>query len=332
MRIQCTAALLLAAVTSAHPIARDTPATPATFSRDVEPILASHCAVCHSPGGPSPMPLVRYEDAVRWAGAIKVRALARQMPMWHAARGYGTFTNDPSLSPHELDVLVAWTDGDKAAGSAARGLAATPAPIRTGLSVPPNAATATVRARTGWISGWDFTPGDPLITSATFTSADGSVLGAWTAGDRAVRLPAGTAIHVVSPLGVEIQRRAPAPYETAFTPRASSLRLSWVPTKSRSRRTPIRRVWTERVACGGTLGSTDASVIAIRPLLATGASALIGLERIGGAPPALLGWFRGFDPRYPRIYWLSSPIDFAALARLTSDAPCSADIVFSAHR
>jgi hypothetical protein len=332
MRIQCTAALMLAAVTSAHSLSRDTPATSATFSRDVEPILRSHCAVCHSPGGPSPMPLVRYEDAVRWAGAIQTQALARQMPMWHAARGYGTFANDPSLSPYELNVLVTWASGDKAAGSATHAPLATSAPIRTGFSVPPNAVTATLRTRAGWISGWDFTPGDPLITSATFTSADGSVLGTWTAGDRVVHLPAESAIRVVSPVGVEIQRRGPAPYETPFTPRASSLRLSWLVTKSRTRRAPVRRVWTERVACGATLGSTDASVLAIRPLLATGTSALIGLERIGGAPPALLGWFRGFDPRYPRIYWLSSPIDFAAHARLTSDAPCSIDVVFSARR
>jgi hypothetical protein len=279
------------------------------------------------------MPLVRYEDAVRWAGAIKTQALARQMPMWHAARGYGTFTNDPSLSPYELNVLVAWADGDKAVGSVTRAPAATPAPIRAGLSIPPNEITAIIRARTGWISGWDFTPGDPLITSATFTSADGSVLFTWTAGDRAVHLPAGSAIRVVSPVGVEIQRRAPAPYETAFTPRASSLRLSWIATTtSRSRRTLVRRVWTERIACGATLGSADASVVAIRPLLVKGGAALIGLERIGGAPPALLGWFRGFDPRYPRIYWLASPIDFAAQARMTSDAPCSIDVVFSARR
>lgn len=334
MRIQCTAALLLAAVASAHSLSRDTPTLPTTFSRDVEPILTSHCTVCHSPGGPSPMPLVRYEDAVRWAGAIKTLALARQMPMWHAARGYGTFTNDPSLSPYELSVLVAWADGDKAAGSDTGAPLTTSAPIR-GLSVPPNEVTATIRSRTGWISGWDFTPGDPLITSATFTSADGSVLGTWTAGDRAVRLPAGSAIRVVSPVVVEIQRRTRAAYETAFTPRASLLRLSWVITKSQTPeipRMPVRRVWTERVACGATLGSANASVIAIRPLLGAGASALLGLERIGGAPPALLGWFRGFDPRYPRLYWLASPIDFAADARLTSDAPCSVDVVFSARR
>lgn len=332
MRIQCTAALLLAAVASAHSLSRDSLALPTTFSRDVEPILTSHCTVCHSPGGPSPMPLVRYEDAVRWADAIKTQALARKMPIWHAGRGYGKFTNDPSLSPYELSVLVAWADGDKAAGSATGASLTTSAPIRAGLSVPPNEATATIRARTGWIAGWDFTPGDPLITSATFTSADGSVFGTWTAGDRAVRLPAGSAIHVVSPVGVEIQRRTRAAYETAFTPRASSLRLSWVVTTSQPRRTPVRRVWTERVACGATLGSANASVIAIRPLLGAGASALLGLERIGGAPPALLGWFRGFDPRYPRLYWLASPIDFAADARLTSDGPCSVDVVFSARR
>jgi hypothetical protein len=94
---------------------------------------------------------------------------------------------------------------------------------------------------------------------------------------------------------------------------------------------PARRVRFERVSCGATIGPADASLIGVRPVLGAGASALVTVERLGGAQPTLLGWFRNFDPDYARIYWLNRPIDFMANARLTSDAPCELDLVLSSH-
>ena len=49
-------------------------------------------------------------------------------PKWKAARGYGDFANDPSLSPFEIALMAAWADGgapeigdrDKAPGATAR--------------------------------------------------------------------------------------------------------------------------------------------------------------------------------------------------------------------
>ncbi len=337
MRTQCTAAILLAAAAAAHTTERAPRSAPVTFARDVQPILAAHCTICHAPGGPSPMPLVTYEDAARWAQAIKAQALARRMPLWHAARGYGAFSNDPTLSPYQLNVLVAWADGTRAEGAGgaagARSAYSARSAAGDGAVIAADAATATVRTRTGWITGWDFAPGDPLITSATFTSADGAPIGAWTAGDRAVKLPRGSAMRIVSPVRVDVRRRGRKDYETAFTPRPSALRFSWwTQPQGRPPRAPSRRVWTQRMTCGGTFGPAEVSIIGVRPQLAGGAAAEIGLERMGGAPPALVGWFRNFDPDYPRIYWLAAPIDFASSARLASDAPCEVDVVLSARR
>jgi hypothetical protein len=272
------------------------------------------------------MPLVTDEDARPWARQIKETALARRMPIWHAARGYGAFSNDPALSPYELNLIVGWAD--------ARSAPAPPAPsARPAPSTRPESGSMVARVRNGWITGWTFVPGDPLITSATFTSADGSPLGAWVAGDRPARLPPGSAMRVASPIHVEIQRREATSYETAFTPRASTLQFSGLPPATdKSRRTPARRVRIEHVACGGTLGPAEASIIGVRPRLAAGAAAHVSVERIGGAQPVLLGWFRDFDPRYARIYWLARPLDFAANARVTSDAPCDLDVFLSARR
>jgi hypothetical protein len=57
------------------------------------------------------MSLATYEDARPWAKAIKEEVLTRRMPKWHAARGYGDFSNDPSLSAFEIALVAAWADG-----------------------------------------------------------------------------------------------------------------------------------------------------------------------------------------------------------------------------
>jgi mono/diheme cytochrome c family protein len=338
MRIQSTvagAAFALAAVTLAAGGRAQTPsaATAVTFFGDIRPILQAHCTICHSPGGPSPMPLVSYDDVLPWARKIKESSLSRRMPIWHAARGYGAFSNDPTLTPYELERIVTWVDGT-----------ATDRPVAghtvaEGADVHPAGTSMTLRVASGWITGWTFLPGDPLITSATLTSDDGSPIGVWVAGDRTTRLPEGSAIRIIAPVHVEIRRRERTGYETAYTPRESSLRFSRLPSltdaqspPAQSPATPIRRVRIERVTCGGSVGPADASLIGIRPLLAAGASAHVTVERIGGAQPALVGWFREFDPNYPRIYWLDRPVDFVANARLTSDAPCELDLVLSSRR
>ena len=57
------------------------------------------------------MPLLSYDEARPWAKAVKEAALTRHMPNWQAVRGYGDFSNDPSLSPFEIALIAAWADG-----------------------------------------------------------------------------------------------------------------------------------------------------------------------------------------------------------------------------
>ena len=41
-----------------------------TFSKDVAPILQSHCQTCHRPGNIGPMSLLTYPEVRPWARAI----------------------------------------------------------------------------------------------------------------------------------------------------------------------------------------------------------------------------------------------------------------------
>ena len=95
----------------ATPSAHDPPRTKVTWNGDIARLVNARCVRCHSPNGKGPMSLVTYDDARPWAKAIREEVMARRMPKWHAARGYGQFANDPSLSAFEISLFVAWIDG-----------------------------------------------------------------------------------------------------------------------------------------------------------------------------------------------------------------------------
>src|SRR5690242_9782943 len=54
-----------------------------TYYEDVLPIVRSRCLPCHMPGGPSPMSLVSYEDALPWAESLRQELIAEKMPPWY---------------------------------------------------------------------------------------------------------------------------------------------------------------------------------------------------------------------------------------------------------
>lgn len=85
--------------------------TKVTWEREVAPIVQARCVTCHRDGGRAPMSLATYEEARPWAKAIKEEVLARRMPKWHVVRGYGDFSNDPSLSAFEVALIASWADG-----------------------------------------------------------------------------------------------------------------------------------------------------------------------------------------------------------------------------
>src|SRR5262245_48940982 len=90
-----------------------------TFSKDVAPILQSHCQTCHRPGEIAPMSLMTFEDVRPWARAIRERVLNRTMPPWHADPNFGEFSNDRRLSDSEIHTIVRWVDAGAKQGDPA---------------------------------------------------------------------------------------------------------------------------------------------------------------------------------------------------------------------
>ncbi len=105
-------ALLIAAVSIAASmnVALAANAAPATFNKDVLPILEKHCQECHRPGEMAPMSLLGYTEARPWAKAIKAAVVTEKMPPWFADPNYGHFANDRTLTKAEIDTLVSWAD------------------------------------------------------------------------------------------------------------------------------------------------------------------------------------------------------------------------------
>jgi hypothetical protein len=101
------AGTLAAILTLTAPAVSQQPA-PATFTKDVAPILQEKCQSCHRPGYIAPMSLVSYEEARPWAKAIKERVILRQMPPWHLDKTVGIqkFANDRSLNEEQINTIV----------------------------------------------------------------------------------------------------------------------------------------------------------------------------------------------------------------------------------
>src|SRR4051812_20754468 len=82
---------------------------PATFTRDVAPILYAHCAPCHQPDGAAPFSLITYGDARQRARLIARVTRSRYMPPWKP-ESHG-FVGDRRLTDTEIATLARWASG-----------------------------------------------------------------------------------------------------------------------------------------------------------------------------------------------------------------------------
>ena len=135
--------------------AHDRITTKVSWDREIAPIFRARCAGCHrADGPPGSIALSTYQEARPWAAAIKEEVMTRRMPKWAAARGYGDFANDPSLSPFEIALIAAWVDGGAPETLAKGGTAAAaPAPQAPVIYRPPHGVTRTLACTTQPLSG-----------------------------------------------------------------------------------------------------------------------------------------------------------------------------------
>jgi mono/diheme cytochrome c family protein len=117
---------------------------PATFYRDVLPILAEHCQSCHRPGEIAPFSLVTYQETKPWALPILDSIRNGKMPPWFADPCCGHFANDPSLNREQIETITKWVEAGAPAGDP--------------RSAPPPPH---------WTAGWNIAPPDLVLKMPT---------------------------------------------------------------------------------------------------------------------------------------------------------------------
>lgn len=95
------------------------PSPEVTFSRDLAPVLRTHCEPCHHPGGPAPFSLAGYADAKARAAQLADVTRRRVMPPWMPEPGCAEFAGDRSLSEAQIAIFQHWVEGGMEEGGPA---------------------------------------------------------------------------------------------------------------------------------------------------------------------------------------------------------------------
>lgn len=81
-----------------------------TFTRDVAPILFTHCVSCHRPKEIGPFSLMTYQDAKKRAKQLARITAKRIMPPWLPHSEWGDFKEARTLTAREIAVFQQWLD------------------------------------------------------------------------------------------------------------------------------------------------------------------------------------------------------------------------------
>jgi mono/diheme cytochrome c family protein len=305
-----------------------------TWTGTAARLLEEHCAACHAQGGVRPR-LDDYESARLASEAIKRAVLTRHLPRWYAEAGFGSFRNDPALTPHEVELIAQWADGrapygDPIAATAAAAPSVEPfdLTLRVAFRYRIQDATQTFTLPTGLtedrsIRGWAFLPGNtPMITAAVLSLDSGSTLGTWVPGERATFLPAGVTQRLPAGAAVRVTvyyRPSPMPAVDA-----SGVGLYFADR-------PDRELAHRALPCGAARVPQAIDVIAIRPSLGASARSLAIVARRPGGAVEPLARFQNFPADHPRTYWIQralrlprgTVIDVAA-----EQGTCSAELEY----
>jgi len=96
-----------------------TPLEVPTYTRDIAPLLAERCGMCHAPQGSAPFSLLTYADAKRYAAEIAAVTRTRYMPPWKADPENGPFAGQRPLTGDEIDWIQQWVAGGAVEGERA---------------------------------------------------------------------------------------------------------------------------------------------------------------------------------------------------------------------
>ena len=189
------------------------------YNRDVFPLLREHFGGCHVNGGPGPMSLMTYKDAVPWSVSIRDELTAGRMPPWPVDPTSPAVKGGHPISARDIDMIIEWATGGNPEGNLETKLPPVsfnsqwrlgPPDLRIPMDAEHTLAPGTIEETsefslpagvtgTKWIRAADLMPGNPsIVRSAVISVENGPLLALWQPGSETMSAPGGAAFKLES--------------------------------------------------------------------------------------------------------------------------------------
>jgi hypothetical protein len=356
--------LMLAPLAIVSPQAHPQITSPYMYNDHIFPIVRDRCGRCHFDGGPTPMSLLTYLDAVPWAESIREQLLGERMPPWYADPIGPAVKGGHTIPPRELDMLLTWATGGTPQGDLSKKPPKVAAPVqwRTGTPdlvvgmteehvVPAGTmdenrefVLATGITETKWVKAVDVEPGAAsMVREAVVVVDGGPVLAAWVPGHDAISAPSGAAFRLPAGAKLRLQIHYKKHYldeQNAVKDRSRiGLYFTDEPVSGRE----IQALDIDGQASGETVDSqtfsrsltTAARVVAFRPLLDQAYNSVDVHALLPSGKRVSLLLLRAPRPEWPRRYWLAEPVELPQGTKIevtTTPAPPNPDDIPSPRR
>jgi hypothetical protein len=315
------------------------------FNDHVFPILRDRCARCHYQGGPTPMSLTTYNDALPWAESMREQLVGERMPPWYADPVGPQVKGGHFLSTRELDVIVTWAAGGTPIGDLNTKLPVVPPPAPWKAGAPDQQVKMTAAHNlpagtqeedkeftlsTGlteekWVKAVDLLPGDSsMVRDAVISLESGVVLAAWVPGYDATAAPSGTAFKL--PAGAKLRLKI-------------HYKKSWLDEQNaKSDESTIGLYFTDAPLSGKSIESLEvkgptapaeagptkfagelkggARVLALRPSFDQAYQSAVVEAVLPNGRRVTVMQFRSPQPQWYRRYWLVEPIELPGGTKL----------------
>lgn len=313
------------------------------YNEHVYPIVRDRCGRCHYEGGPTPMSLLTYKDAVPWAESMREQLTGETMPPWPVDPLGPAVKGGHTLLTNELDVLLTWASGGTPEGDSAKRPSDPPPPVDWKLGAPDRILTTpsqTLAAGTTedereltilsglteerWVKAVDLLPGTrSMVRSAVIALENGPVLCAWEPGADVAVSPSGTAFRIPAGAALRARIRYKKNWQDEQKARADESRVGLYFTDP-----PVSGRGIETLPADGAV-STAVRVIALRPHIARPIDALTVDAILPSGTRVPLLALHGPRPGWDRRYWLAEPIELPRATRLevSDTVPVSLDVI-----
>jgi hypothetical protein len=317
------------------------------YNKDIFPLLRDHCGGCHVPGGPAPMSLVTYSDAVPWAESIRDELSAGRMPPWPVDPMSPAVKGGHPISSRDVDMIVVWASGGTPQGDLAIQLPAVTfnpqwnlgppdlkIPMEAEHTVPPGKIDETQEfslpaqvTDAKWIKAAELLPGNAsIVRDAVISIENGPVLALWEPGGDTIAAPAGAAFRLApgSNIHLEIHYKKHFDQEQNAVSDQSTIGLYFTdppPSGGELRSFAIDPPKTAGDRSGSsTFGGSLAEasrIVALRPMLdrAYESLSIDAITPSGTYVPLLR--LHGPRPQWAQRYWLREPVELASGSKIT---------------